>query len=89
MSIKQLFCKHKYSVIGKIHCTYQKNINSKKIYTDVVFLECILCNKRTVLMENKFYYTESMLKLINLWQKHQLEIDFESFKNLEEVQNDR
>lgn len=76
--IKQLFCKHTYSVMGTIPCTYV--LNSKEYPTDVTFLECVLCKKRTTLMKDKFYYSKSILKLINLWKKHQLEIDFEKNK---------
>lgn len=87
MNIKQLFCKHRYSVVGVIPST--SLIDSKKIDADVTFLECPLCKKRTVLRLSKYCYSEAMLKLIKLWQKHQLGIDFESFKKVkDEVNNE-
>lgn len=87
MKIKELFCNHKYKVAGSIPFTYQ--IDSTKFPADATFLECLLCKKRITLMQDKSYYGKGILKLINLWKKHQLEIDFESFKKVkDEVNNE-
>lgn len=76
---KQLFCNYEYSVVGTVNCTCDVREEGVLQYTKKVpidFLECVKCGKRRVLMWDSKNYSKSMLGSIKLWNKHQIEIDF-------------
>ena len=78
---KQLFCKHKYSCIGALDCTFEM----KGTIYDVpaTFFECVKCKKRIILKDVDCMYTPSLLQQMKLWKKHQIKFYFENEKKEE------
>ena len=65
--LKQLFCKHEYTVIGIIE--------AQGYFT--YFIECKFCGKRKVIKSSMLVYSKQLRTLINMWKKHEIEINFE------------
>ena len=65
--LKQLFCKHKYSIAGKL---------LYKGFT-TYFMECMICGKRHVVKDGAISYAGQTKKLINMWIKKEIEINFD------------
>lgn len=74
--LKQLFCKHKYSYVGDADCTFETD-SGQIVEMPAFFHECKKCGKRIVLKNEDCFYTKTFLNQIKLWQKRQIEFNFE------------
>lgn len=79
MGLRQIFCKHRYSVMGQWPCTHT-NSDGTKVNVDVTFLECVKCGHRRVVKFSDFYYRETIPEFIQLWKRHLIDINFEKVK---------
>jgi len=73
--LKRLFCKHNYGMVGTWSCTYSYN-GKKETPVPVYFFECTKCHARKVIKDSDMYYTTHISKLIRLWLKGQIIVDF-------------
>lgn len=81
MSIKEklshLFCNHKYlTFCGVLNCQYIYK-NKKKDVT-ITFWECCKCGHRIAIREKNYYYKDSTIKLVKLWEKHKINLRFDA-----------
>lgn len=67
--LKQLLCKHKYTVAGTILF---------KGYT-TYFLECMTCGKRKVMKSSNVSYSKQLKDVFKMWKNKEVEINFEDF----------
>lgn len=65
--LKQLLCKHKYTVAGTILF---------KGYT-TYFLECTTCGKRKVVKSSNVSYSKQLKDIFKMWKNKEVEINFE------------
>lgn len=65
--LRQLLCKHEYSVAGTILF---------KGHT-ICFLECMRCGKRKILKSCTLPYSRQLKDIFRMWKKKEIEIDFE------------
>lgn len=70
--LKQLFCKHKYTQVANIPCTFTSN--GVKIKVPIFCYECSKCGHRYVIKEADCFYCYSVNCKIKLWLKHQIDM---------------
>ena len=74
--LKQQFCSHKYNVEGSWKCTFR--MEDGTLYDcSVEFLECPKCGKRRVIRLSDYHYKDTLLDIFKLWEKRQIEVEFE------------
>lgn len=73
LNLKQLFCSHKFELKGRRNYTF-KYVDETISDVPVSFYECCKCHKRTVVRESKYFYRDTTLEILKLWQKHEIEI---------------
>ena len=65
-------CKHKYILKGIIRATFTTSSN-REIDVPVYLYQCQKCDKRKVVRENDFFYTSSLLKQLDMWEKNHID----------------
>ena len=82
---EKLFCSHNYIFQGSIPCTYRKGHDSEPIDCPIDFYTCEKCGKRLVLKSfDNYKYTDTMLQTVELWEKGQLDINFNAIRDKNE-----
>ena len=71
----KLFCKHKYINIAHLPCKIELP-DGEVLDVPMILFECVKCGKRIVIKENKSDYTPQLLAEIKMWEKHELELNF-------------
>ena len=71
-------CPHEYKQVGFIPFTFMDEDLGRTIHVHAYFYECKKCKKRFVSRECDFYYTETALDMMKLWEKGQLNIAFKN-----------
>ena len=72
--IKRLFCRHNYTILGKLDCHFTTE-NNTKLYLPITLYECKLCGHRKTDKDQSFFYRRELLQMIKLWEKQQLDTD--------------
>lgn len=87
--LKQLFCNHKYNLLGTIPCTFDYGDEGGITGCPIRLFECEQCKQRMVIRDEDFMYKSSLLEEIELWRKGQLDYIFQDDKIYYGRENDK